>query len=233
MNKVQIWMIYGYYGNGKTLLLTHLAHTLQTGYSEIIANYKINDIQHFRQIPNFTPQIIRTFKQGSLALYSEAYKKLDSREAMKKENVELTKEIQQIRKTKNKNTDYATGGYSLIYDAERPSLIELRIRRITQKFIKAHGNMLDILKTDKSLFKNIKLLSYVRKLIHTKNFKCLTIDDLRDFFIYENIYYNVLNDEEINTNKFFVLDGKKIYDKYDSEEYINKGNLEYYIENNQ
>lgn len=211
MKKPQIWMIYGLYGMGKTLGLTYFGVKLKEHYN-IIANYKLNGI-NAKWINDLNPIVIRSFPKNSLFLYSEAYKRMDCRECLKKDNVALSHEIQQIRKR----------GYDLIYDAERPQLIDFRFTRITNKFIKAYGNFLDILKTE-NFVKNLKderLLNFVKQYIKNLDFwKKYSLEDLEHLYLYENILYNYKTELEIFTNKFFVIYGKDFYHYYESEEFI-------------
>ena len=211
--KVQIWAIYGYYGAGKTLYMVALASTVKNSFEEIISNFRLR-LDEVKYVNEISANTFKNVEKSSLICNSEAYKNIDCRKGMNKHVISLTHELQQLRKN----------GINYIYDCENPMTVDIRLRSITNRYIKAYGTFHDILKSQRTKNK-LEGLNTVKSICSKKDFwKEYSIEDLRHLFLYQTFTQNNISSTPSN---YFFIDGQKYYDLYDSEEKIHRGLKDY------
>ena len=130
-DKFVFGIIEGDYGAGKTLGLTALGTLTWDSYNKVYANYKLKNIPNFVFLPNIREGVLTSLEENSLILITELYKYIDKRFCMKKENIKITHDIQEVRK----------GRYDLMGDCFDLTMIDYRFRDIFNFCLRAEKSI--------------------------------------------------------------------------------------------
>lgn len=121
----------GVFGGGKTAYLARRALDLWQNYDHVYGNFTVKEVPNYEKLKTLDSDVLFELEPNSLLLISEAYWYLDKRFCMKKENIETSQALMQIRKTK----------VHQIYDIFAVEFLDFRALMFSNVHIRALGEL--------------------------------------------------------------------------------------------